>query len=167
MMDPDPQPDQRENPQPVRTGPTTDYLFALPLENRISTSNQQTTDNAAGPSSTEDGGNPANIENAARKKPGIPIRNFIFPILKCFRKLNNKLTTASHHYEFLTELRSNHQTPRGLKVKVATTTAELPPQLHQRWETAHIELGNTLRDILIDYWQEICVRIRLQMDNVY
>jgi hypothetical protein len=55
--------------------------------------------------------------------------------------------------EFLSNLRTNQQTPKGLKPKITTTTNELPPHLFLRWERAHIHLGEALRDILIDYWQ--------------
>ena len=113
-MDPAIEPDQREDPQKVRTGPITEYQFAPPEANRTRTTVQpQTHNDEAGPSSAQGGQSPANNENAARKKAGIPKRNFIFPIFKCFRKLNNKLTMASHHYNFLMELRSNHKIPLG------------------------------------------------------
>ena len=95
------------------------------------------------------------------------MRTTIFPIFKSFRKLNNKLTTSNHHLEFLSTLKENGQVPRGLKIKTSTTTAELPPHLYQRWEIAHIELSNNLRDILIEYWHEICIRVRKQMEIVY
>ena len=77
----------------------------------------------------------------------------MFPTYKLYRRQHLKLSTARHHVEFLTTLRTNHQAPKGLKPKVTTTTTELPPALYIRWEQAHIELANTLRDILLEHWQ--------------
>ena len=75
-----------------------------------------------------------------------PIRNIVFPTYKLYRRQNVKLSTAKHHVDFLTTLINNHQAPKGLKPKVTLTTAELAPSLYIRWEQAHIELANTLRD---------------------
>lgn len=42
--------------------------------------------------------------------------------------------------------------PKGLQAKAVNTGLELPPDLYELWENAHITLGNTRRDILIQYW---------------
>jgi hypothetical protein len=81
-----------------------------------------------------------------------PMRNIVFPIYKLLRRQNTKLVVAQHHRTFLEKLREQNQAPKGLKVKVATTTVELPRLLYIKWETAHIELSNKLRDILWEYW---------------
>lgn len=82
-----------------------------------------------------------------------PIRNIAFPTYKLLRRQHMKLTTATHHAQFLKNLQENHQVPKGLKPKVTVTTAELPRSLYIRWEQAHIELANTLRDILLEHWE--------------
>lgn len=83
-----------------------------------------------------------------------PIRNVAFPTYKLLRRQHLKLTTARHHVEFLSTLKSKNQAPKGLKPKTTLTTTELGPRLYIRWEQAHIELAYALRDILKDHWQE-------------
>jgi hypothetical protein len=68
------------------------------------------------------------------------------------RKQNTKLEVAEHHKDFLEQLKSRTQAPKGLKIKVTTTTVELPRAQYLKWERAHINLANELRDILLEYW---------------
>jgi hypothetical protein len=96
-----------------------------------------------------------------------PIRNTTFPMYKLYRRLNMKLTSAKHHLQFLTNLKENHQVPKGLKPKVTVTTTELPARLFIRWEQAHIELANSLRDILLDHWQEVVTETESELQRIF
>lgn len=95
-----------------------------------------------------------------------PIKNTIFPIYKLLRKHNLKIITAQHHKEYLTNLQQLERVPKGLKPKITTTTTELPPSLFIRWEKAHIALACTLRDILLDYWNELETKLRSEIDKI-
>lgn len=81
------------------------------------------------------------------------ISNKLFATFKSLRKLNSKQVTAHHHLEFLTNLKEKNLVPKGLQPKPCSTGLELPPDLYEKWENAHISLGNARRDILIAYWQ--------------
>lgn len=85
-----------------------------------------------------------------------PIRNSVFPIYKLLRRQNSRLVVAEHHMNFLLKLCENKQAPKGLKIKVTTTTVELPRDLFVKWETAHVDLANRLRDLLCEYWTRLC-----------
>ena len=108
----------------------------------------------------------ANTEENEVDQEG-PIRNTAFPTYKLYRKQHMKITNAKHHVEFLSNLRDNHQVPKGLKPKVTVTTTELPPRLYIRWERAHIELANTLRDILLEFWQETAIIVQTEIQRTF
>lgn len=110
---------------------------------------------------------PEQSETPANATENQAIRNILFPTFKNLRRLHLKLTTAIHHYGFLTDLRSRNQVPRGLKVKPAVTTSELPSALYEKWELAHIELSNTLRDIMIEHWDNVRVELQREIEISY
>jgi len=95
------------------------------------------------------------------------IRNHLFATFKNLRKLNVKLTNAAHHMKFLIDLRDRNQVPKGLKVKSTVTTADLPPDLYEEWEQAHVELSNQLRDIMIRYWQLNLDKLNTDINKAY
>jgi hypothetical protein len=85
--------------------------------------------------------------------PKQPISNKYFATFKSLRKLNSKAVTADHHLTFLKNLREKNLVPKGLQVKAVNIGIELPPDLYEQWENAHIALASSRRDILIQYWQ--------------
>jgi hypothetical protein len=109
----------------------------------------------------------ANINEDSDVEQDGPIRSTTFPMYKLYRRLNMKLTSAKHHLQFLSNLRENHQVPKGLKPKATVTTTELPARLFIRWEQAHIELANSLRDILLDHWQEVVTETESELKRIF
>ena len=104
-------------------------------------------------------------ENDPKAQEGL--RNILFPTFKNLRRLQVKLTNANHHRDFLQTLKDRNQVPKGLKVKSTTTTAELPPELYEEWELAHVELSNQLRDIMSKYWEWTINQVRVDIDIAY
>jgi hypothetical protein len=93
------------------------------------------------------------------------ISNRHFALFKSLRKLNSKRITARHHLDFLTSLKDKHLIPKGLQAKSINTGLELPPDLYEEWEDAHIQLGNSRRDILIRYWQRQYSELEVSIDT--
>ena len=94
------------------------------------------------------------------------IHNTHFPTFKLLRKINNKYVTAQHHLTFLTNLQLKGQVPRGLQVKSAPTGAELDHRLYKEWEEAHINLANSLRDILIRHWTNTSASLTIVISEI-
>ena len=153
------QPAQRDDPQ--QPGPSAKRPATTPLQESRSVRLRNDTTETTLPTNINTEETEPSIEEPTPPEPdaeNAPISNILFPTFKNLKRLNLKLTTAVHHHAILIGLKSNNLVPKGLRVKPATTTSELPSELYERWETAHIELSNALRDIMIDYWQGVVIQ---------
>jgi hypothetical protein len=130
---------------------------------RKGTSRKAPGPNTASTSTDESAQSKKNEDQSAHES----MRNILFPTFKNLRKLEVKVTNAQHHREFLNSLKEKNQVPKGLKVRSTVTTAELPPDLYEEWELAHVELSNKLRDIMTQYWERIIIQTQRDIDDAY
>lgn len=87
------------------------------------------------------------------KSPKPQIKHNNVPMFKTLRKLGNKLEQVNHHYDLLMTYKTNHQAPRGLKVRINPTAADLPIDLYTKWEECHTQFATELTEILITHWK--------------
>ena len=158
-MDP-PGKDGTAESTPILFGTTQQKRLASPLQEQQRNVRHRPEDD---PIPTNNEVNLPTTSDANNKPTNSAINNVFFPTFKLLRKINNKLITARHHKTFLTNLQENGQVPKGLQVKSAPTGAELDLTLYEEWETAHIELANRLRDILIKHWTETELNLQTQL----
>lgn len=92
---------------------------------------------------------PVNTDSTT--KPKIKHKNV--PMFKTLRKLGNKLEQVNHHYDLLMDFQKRHQAPRGLKVRVNPSAADLPIDLYTKWEEIHANFSLELTEVLITHWK--------------
>ena len=71
---------------------------------------------------------------------------------KVLKKLNIQLARTDHHVQYLERCVSNKSTPRSLRVNLTPQVPVINSVLQIKWEEAHINFGQQLTKILLDYW---------------
>jgi hypothetical protein len=85
---------------------------------------------------------------------------------KVLKKLNIQRTRTEHHINYLQKCITTKSVPRALRVNLTPQVPVISSTLQIKWEEAHIEFGNKLCEILLQYWENRHTQLQQEIEII-